>query len=101
MVVTLLNVQIPLVGFVTLAPIILLVFHGYVLIQLLFLAQKIGLYRRHALQSSGEQTSIVQGTHTFVFVRYLISPPADGTSLVFGLIWLIMSPLLGCIDPWY
>jgi uncharacterized protein YjbI with pentapeptide repeats len=72
-----LNVDLPLVGFFVLAPIILVIFHFYVFLQLYGLATKAGEYngllKEHA-QAESDRQRIRQRLDTFFVLQFLAGP---------------------------
>jgi hypothetical protein len=99
----LLNVDVPLVGFFILAPLLFLVFHFYTFLQLVPLARKVSLYRTTLSDTfpiRSDRRKRVLRLDSFVFVQLLLGQSREETGLLgafanmVGAITLIVAPLL-------
>src|SRR6266566_8988739 len=78
----LLNVDLPLVGFFVVAPTVLVIFHFYVLLQLLALAAKARDYDtllRQAISDTSDRQYLRQRLDSFVVLQLLVGPTEQRT----------------------
>jgi hypothetical protein len=78
----LLNVDLPLVGFFLVAPTILLIFHFYLLLQLLALAEKVNDYHALLWQTAPDpfqHRHLRQRLDSFIVLQFLAGPKEQRT----------------------
>jgi hypothetical protein len=87
-----LNVDLPLIGFFVLAPVIFLIVHAYVLLHFVLLADKVGAFHAELQEQIADEdarTRLRRQLPSNIFVQFLAGPREVRTGLVGFLLRLI------------
>jgi uncharacterized protein YjbI with pentapeptide repeats len=87
-----LDINLPLVGFYFLAPLLFVIFHLYVLVQVLLLARTAGAYDEaveHAMPVAADRARIRQRLANTLFAQIFAGAPRERTGLLGGLLRLM------------